>query len=118
LNKSQVLNLGSEPLTKVLVANPNIADVQVVTPSQLMLVGKANGMTSLVLLGAQRVVTVDLIVQPGPVMPTRVPDGKTEPHSVLVQRADKMSESVFVRDQDGNWVELGSARIEGEAGKK
>ena len=49
IGKSQVLNL-QEPFTRVSVTNPAIADVFVVTPNQILVNGKAVGITSLVVV--------------------------------------------------------------------
>src|SRR6185503_19077221 len=39
-DQANVLTVGPEPLNKVVVANPNVADVQVLNPTQLLLTGK------------------------------------------------------------------------------
>jgi len=62
IGKSQVLNL-QEPFTRVSVTNPAIADVFVVTPSQILVNGKAVGVTSLVVFYPTKTMFFDLIVQ-------------------------------------------------------
>ena len=46
IGKSQVIDL-KEPFTRVSVTNPNIADVFVITPNQILINGKSAGVTSL-----------------------------------------------------------------------
>jgi hypothetical protein len=116
-DKSHVLALG-EPARKVAVANPNIADVQVINPSQLLIVGKAPGATSLVVFSAKAPQYFEIVVHPSPMSGAAVSSG-TEPYAVLVQRGGHMSEQVFARDQDQRWVELGQIKPETtEPGKK
>jgi pilus assembly protein CpaC len=62
IGKSQVLNL-QEPFTRVSVTNPAIADVFVVTPNQILINGKAVGVTSLVVFYPTKTVFFDLLVQ-------------------------------------------------------
>src|SRR5690242_15646365 len=62
IGKSQVLNL-QEPFTRVSVTNPAIADVFVVTPNQILVNGKAVGVTSLVVFYPTKTVFFDLLVQ-------------------------------------------------------
>jgi len=62
IGKSQVLNL-QESFTRVSVTNPAIADVFVVTPSQILINGKAVGTTSLVAFYPTRTVFFDVVVQ-------------------------------------------------------
>lgn len=118
IDKSQLVSLPDEPFTKVAVANPNIADVQVITPTQLLVNGKTGGVTSLLVFYPKRVQHFDLVVQAGPMLPTSAPDAGADRHAVLVQRGDKITESMFVRDKDDVWVELGAVRTEPEAAKK
>ncbi len=117
VDKSQILEL-REPATKISVANPAIADVQVITPSRLLINGKAVGVTSMVVFSAGSLRSIDLVVHPGPVGATGLGDAIPQPHPVIVQRGDKMSEHLFVRDGDQQWVELGSVKPETEAVKK
>ena len=62
IGKSQVVDL-QEPFTRVSVTNPSIADVFVVTPNQILINGKAVGVTSLVVFYPARTVFFDLVVQ-------------------------------------------------------
>jgi pilus assembly protein CpaC len=62
MGKSQVLDL-QEPFTRVSVTNPAIADVFVVTPSQILVNGKAVGTTSLVVFYPSKTMFFDLVVQ-------------------------------------------------------
>jgi pilus assembly protein CpaC len=61
LGKSRVVDL-KEAFTRVSVTNPNIADVFVVTPNQVLISGKAIGVTSMVIFYPQRSVFFDLSV--------------------------------------------------------
>jgi pilus assembly protein CpaC len=61
IGKSQVVDL-KEPFTRVSVTNPSIADVFVVTPNQILISGKAIGVTSMVVFYPQRSVFFDLNV--------------------------------------------------------
>ena len=82
-DQANVLTVGPDPLTKVVVANPNVADVQVLNPTQLLLTGKAVGRTSLLLIFAgnkQR--QYDLVVHPGAALPSTSVPMSPEPHSV------------------------------------
>ena len=62
IGKSQVIDL-KEPFTRVSVTNPSIADVFVVTPNQILINGKAAGVTSLVVFYPDRTMYFDLVVQ-------------------------------------------------------
>lgn len=62
IGKSQVIEL-KEAFTRVSVTNPNIADVFVVTPTQMLVSGKAVGVTSLIVFHASRTMFFDLVVQ-------------------------------------------------------
>src|SRR5438552_2935232 len=62
IGKSQVIEL-KEPFTRVSVTNPGIADVFVVTPTQMLVSGKAVGVTSLVVFYPSRTMFFDLVVQ-------------------------------------------------------
>lgn len=62
IGKSQVIDL-KEPFTRVSVTNPTIADVFVITPSQVLVNGKSVGVTSLVVFYPQRTMFFDLVVQ-------------------------------------------------------
>lgn len=116
-DKSFVLAL-NEPARKVAVANPNIADVQVMNPSQLLVNGKGVGVTSLVVFYAKSEQTFDLVVHPGPVGAAGTPAVVTkDPHAVWVQRGDKMTEQLFTREKD-QWLELGQVKPETDSSKK
>ncbi|MGH7268474.1 MAG: pilus assembly protein N-terminal domain-containing protein, partial [Candidatus Rokuibacteriota bacterium] len=62
IGKSQVLDL-KEPFTRVSVTNPSVADVFVVSPSQVLVNGKGVGVTSLVVFYPTRTLFFDLVVQ-------------------------------------------------------
>ncbi len=115
VNKSRVLNLGQR-VTQVSVANPSIADVTVITPEKMLLSGKDVGTTSLTVFHGASVAHFDIIVHPAPVVDADV-EGAGEPHSVLVHRAEKVTNQTFVRDKDEAWVELGSVKPATEAQK-
>ena len=116
-DKAFVLAL-NEPVRKVAVANPNIADVQVMNPNQLLVNGKAVGVTSLVVFYARAEQSFDLVVHPGPVGAAGTPTLVTkDPHAVWVQRGDKMTEQLFTREKDF-WLELGQVKPETDAAKK
>jgi len=60
--KSRVLDF-REPVTRVSVTNPEIADVHVITPTQALVNGKAVGITSFVVFSPRRTQFFDLVVQ-------------------------------------------------------
>ena len=62
IGKSQVIEL-KDAFTRVSVTNPSIADVFVVTPTQILVNGKAVGVTSLVVFYPSRTMFFDLVVQ-------------------------------------------------------
>ena len=62
IGKSQVVDL-KEPFTRVSVTNPAIADIFVVTPNQILINGKAAGVTSLVVFYPDKTMYFDLVVQ-------------------------------------------------------
>jgi pilus assembly protein CpaC len=62
IGKSQVIDL-KEPFTRVSVTNPNIADVFAITPNQILINGKAAGVTSLVVFYNSKTLFFDLVVQ-------------------------------------------------------
>ena len=118
MDRSHVLDL-SDPARKVAVANPGIADVQVISPTQLLVVGKAPGITSLVIFSGKSPRQFDLVVHPSPVGTVTAPSGVEAPHAVLVQRGASISEQLFTRDQEQRWLELGQVKPDiGEPGKK
>ena len=116
-SKAIVLDL-STPASKVAVANPAIADVQVITPAQLLVIGRAAGVTSLAVFGAKSVDTYDVVVYPSPMGAVAVGPVSGAPHAVLVQKADKTTEQYFIRDGHRSWIELGGPQAEGEAPKR
>ena len=62
IGKSQVVEL-KEPFSRVSVTNPAIADVFVITPTQILINGKAVGVTSLVVFYPNRTMFFDVTVQ-------------------------------------------------------
>jgi pilus assembly protein CpaC len=62
IGKSEVVDL-KEPFTKVSVTNPAIADVLVMTPNQILINGKAPGVTNLVVFYPDKTLYFDLVVQ-------------------------------------------------------
>jgi pilus assembly protein CpaC len=62
IGKSQVVEL-KEPFSRVSVTNPAIADVFVITPTQILINGKAVGVTSLVVFYPTRTMFFDVTVQ-------------------------------------------------------
>ncbi len=118
IDRSHILDIG-DPARKIAVANPNIADVQVISPTQLLVVGKSAGITSLVIFSGKAPRQFDLIVHPSPVGTATEPSRLEPPHSVLVQRGSSMSEQLFTKDKDQHWQELGQVKPEtAEPGKK
>lgn len=118
VDRSHVFDL-SDRASKVAVANPGIADVQVISPTQLLVIGKAPGVTSLVIFSSKPPLQLDLVVHPSPVTSISGPTLKEPPHAVLVQRGASMTEQLFTRDQDQRWLELGHVKPEtAEPGKK
>jgi putative type II/III system pilus formation protein len=117
-DQANVLTVGPDPLSKVVVANPNVADVQVLSPTQLLLTGKAIGRTTLLLIfpgNKQR--QYDVVVHPGAALPSTSTPASPEPHSVLVHRGEQVSQRFFLRDKSELWIELGTVK-ETEAPKK
>lgn len=118
VDRSHVLDL-TDPARKVAVANPGIADVQVISPTQLLVVGKAPGVTSLVIFSGKSPRQFDLVIHPSPVGTVTAPSNVEAPHAVLVQRGSSMTEQLFTRDQDRRWQELGQVKPDtAEPGKK
>jgi Flp pilus assembly secretin CpaC len=116
-DKSQVLDL-REAAGKVAVANPTIADVQVISPTRLLVIGRAVGVTSLVTFSDKGMRNYDVVVHPAPMGEVAAQPLRGAPHGVLVQKADKLTEHFFTRDTSQQWVELGSVKVEPDAGKK
>ena len=100
-----------EPITKVSLANPGVADVMVLSPQQLLITAKAVGQTSLLLFHGRSVTAYDLIAHTPPISEAvRMNPQSDQFHSVLVHRADKVTSQIFGRDVDNAWVELGTVR--------
>jgi Flp pilus assembly secretin CpaC len=98
--------LAERPRT-VAVANPGIVDVQIVSPTQLLLNGKSLGRTSLTLFYGGRHETFEVVVQPAAVASPR-PLPALTPHTVQVIRAGRPTNHQFVRDGE-EWQELGAS---------
>jgi Flp pilus assembly secretin CpaC len=94
------------------VTNPNIADVYVINPTQILLSGKQAGTTSLMVFSQGRVENFDVVVHPGPLANARARLLPAESHTVEVQRAGKVSQQLFVRDEDRVWIQLGHGKAE------
>jgi Flp pilus assembly secretin CpaC len=115
VDKAELVNLPETPITKIAVTNPSIADVYVVTPTQSLLSGKQAGTTSLMVFYQGRTENFDVVVHPLPVTAPRARLVPSESHTVEVQRAGKVSQQLFVRDEDRVWVQLGTGKAEPEA---
>ena len=107
----------AEPARKVAVANPAIADVQVISPAQLLIVGKASGVTSLMIFSGKALQSYNLIVHPSSIAAASTSATLPPPHAVLVQRGDKMAEHLFTRGPDQLWLELGQVKPETDVKK-
>jgi pilus assembly protein CpaC len=107
----------AEPARKVAVANPAIADVQVISPAQLLIVGKASGVTSLMIFSGKALLSYNLIVHPSSIAAAGTSATLPPPHAVLVQRGDKMAEHLFTRGPDQLWLELGQIKPETDVKK-
>lgn len=116
-DRSQVIVLPDEPFTRLAVANPTVADVAVLTPTQFLLNGKTPGVTSLIVFYPSRTRAFDVVVVP-PAMGGGTARLVSEPHGIVIHRADRVSEQRFARDQDQAWVELGVIKVEPDAGRK
>jgi Flp pilus assembly secretin CpaC len=106
------------PISKIAVTNPGIADVYVINPTQILLSGKQAGTTSLMVFYPGRTENFDVVVHPVPVGNSRARLVPSESHAVEVQRAGKVSQQLFVRDEERAWVQLGSSKAEPEAAAK
>src|SRR3972149_858822 len=62
IGKSHVVEV-KEPFDRVSVTDPNIADVFVIKPNQILINGKALGVTSLVVFYAQKTQFFDLVAE-------------------------------------------------------
>ena len=118
VDKAELVNLPALPLTKIAVTNPNIADVYVINPTQVLLSGKQAGTTSLTGFYQGRSENFDVVVHPGPVGNSRARLVPSESHAIEVQRASKVSQQLFVRDEDRVWIQLGNGKAEPEAPAK
>jgi pilus assembly protein CpaC len=107
----------ADPARKVAVANPAIADVQVISPAQLLIVGKASGVTSLMIFSAKGLLSYNLIVHPSSFAAAGTSSALPPPHAVLVQRGDKMAQQLFTRGPDERWLELGQVQPDTEVKK-
>jgi pilus assembly protein CpaC len=117
LDKSKHL-VTAERITKVSVASPRIADVVVISPQELLINAKDTGATSLVIFQGGKMQEFDLIVYPAPVNEASVADPASEPYTVVIQRADKLENHVFVKSREQLWLELGTVRPATEASRK
>jgi Flp pilus assembly secretin CpaC len=117
VNQARVLD-APEPISKVSIANPAIVDVTVLSPQQLLLTAKAVGQTSLLLFHGKSMTSYDVTVHTPPISEgSRVNPQNDQFHSVLVQRAEKVTSQVFARDDQNSWVELGTVAPATEARK-
>lgn len=107
IDKAEVVNFPSTPFNKVAVTNPSIADVHVLTPTQLLINGRVAGTTSLVVFYPQRIEHFDIVVHPGPLGNSKARLVPAQSHTIEVQRGGKVTEQLFVRDEDTTWVQLG-----------
>src|SRR5258708_31978618 len=92
---SRLLTL-AEPARKVAVANPAIADVQVISPAQLLIVGKTSGVTSLMIFSGKALQSYNLIVHPSSIAAASSSTTLPPPHAVLVQRGEYMAHQLFM----------------------
>ena len=118
IDKAELVNLPAMPVSKIALTNPSIADVYVINPTQVLLSGKQAGTTSLTVFYPGRTESFDVVVHPGPVGNSRARLVPSESHAVEVQRAGKVSQQLFVRDEDRAWVQLGNGKAEPEASAK
>ena len=115
VNQARVMDT-PEPISKVSIANPAIVDVTVLSPQQLLLTAKAVGQTSLLLFHGKSMTSYDVTVHTPPISEgSRVNPQSDQFHSVLVQRAEKVTSQVFARDDQNSWVELGTVAPATEA---
>jgi Flp pilus assembly secretin CpaC len=118
IDKAELVNLPAMPISKIAVTNPSIADVYVINPTQILLSGKQAGTTSLMVFYPARTENFDVVVHPVPVGNSRARLVPSESHAVQVQRAGKVSQQLFVRDEERAWVQLGNGKAEPEAAAK
>ena len=118
LDRSRVLET-AQTITKVSVTNPKIADVTVLSPTSVLVNAKGVGVTSVLLFSGTKINAFEVVVRPGPVAQAPAPVvPETDVHNVIVQRADKVTDHVFVRDGHRTWLELGDVKPATEAAKK
>lgn len=118
VDKTQLISFRSSDLSKVAVTNPAIADVHVISPTQILVHGKTPGATSLLVFHGGRMEYFDVVVHPAPATTPRATLVPAQELGVAVHRAGRVSHQLFVRDTERAWVELGGAKTEPEAGKK
>jgi Flp pilus assembly secretin CpaC len=118
IDKAELIDLTTMPVTKIAVTNPNIADVYVINPSQILLSGKQAGTTTLMVFSRGRTENFEVVVHPSPLGNSRARLVPSESHAVEVQRAGKVSQQLFVRDEERAWVQLGGSKAEPEAAAK
>jgi Flp pilus assembly secretin CpaC len=118
VDKAELVNLPSLPISKIAVTNPGIADVYVINPTQILLSGKQAGTTSLTVFYQGGTESFDVVVHPGPVGNARARLVPSQSHAVEVQRAGKVTQQLFVRDEERAWVQLGNGKAEPEASAK
>jgi pilus assembly protein CpaC len=118
IDKAELVNLPSAPISKIAVTNPTIADVYVINPTQVLLSGKQVGATSLMVFYPGRTENFDVVVHPLAHGNSRARLVPSESHAVEVQRGGKVSQQLFVRDEDRAWVQLGGSKAEAEATAK
>src|SRR5262245_1421 len=87
IDKAELIDLTMTPVTKIAVTNPNIADVYVINPSQILLSGKQAGTTSLMVFSHGRTENFEVVVHPSPLGNSRARLVPSESHAVEVQRA-------------------------------
>ena len=117
VNQARVMDT-PEPINKVSVANPAIVDVTVLSPQQLLITAKAVGQTSLLLFHGTTITSYDVTVHTPPISEgAHVNQQNDQFHSVLVQRAERVTSQVFARDDQNSWVELGTVAPATEARK-
>jgi Flp pilus assembly secretin CpaC len=117
VNQARVLD-APQPINKVSVANPNVVDVTVLSPQQLLITAKTVGQTSLLLFHGKTMTAYDLTVHTPPISEgSRVNPENDQFHSVLVQRAERVTSQIFARDDRDSWVELGTVAPATEAKK-
>jgi len=110
-SKAMVMDL-QNAASKVAVANPSIADVQVITPTQLLLIGRGVGVTSLIIFSPRSLVQYDVVVQGAPIGSIGAEALTGPPYGVVVQRGERLTQQFFSRDASQRWVEIGSTTVE------